>query len=844
MAHITLAGVLLDPTGEFSVGDRVKFTHQSTTGNTMRTAVSEIIVPPNGAYSIDLEYGLVLVEYNDYRLGQYRNLGIATVNATNTATSIPELLNAVVPASSAELIEFQSILSDCAAALKQTTDVSKALSTGVVVFQTYAILTAFSPAIDQQMASFKVVNDPSSSLNGYYAWVSGTTYIKDANLANGIVSSGNSDATSGNTVHDHLKLGQPFLNGGSVSPQFQKVRDGVTSAEKTSFSNVILAASVQGASEDEYYLISYFQNGSTLGSFSRYDWRIIACKRENFETASVSEILIDFSTTGPTTQPQADPSGGVQTLTFKPAQRPEITIDLTVDMSSAPAGAIVSINPSDAGYSYIIGEENYTYTKGDIGTVNPPQALVRDSVTSSRSDFWDAIENVKVRGANPDKYYRIAYFKNGSTALGATNLDGWVFEECDKATFATADEKVTIQNYNDTAPDIPRDGKVHTVEITCANSPLIKFSITINTAKLRTYGTIYPMNITTNPSYSWIIDPRNYFTASEGQTKDSGRLYVAPTVDGGFTVAWAGSDKLYRVRISPHGYNNIVNVAEVAYSNDTNLSAASWAVAVTGSTDWLPPLTVSADNSGDGGGQIFTGGNHGSSGGASGASTGFTERFSVLIDGRLVNVSTLTATYCEQVNAVITNKICAYNTITFPRYAVRQTFNLNITPAVVRVSCEVAALEDCTFKIDYGCQMLTSAADTILILDSQYSARQSYSNGLVSGVKSSYPDAWLATVSKSTLQQTTYMDNTYEYGDLRAVPASESLIITLSDKVYHKVIFQDTPISAGNKYKWRGGYGFDGSTAPTGTDSFIQVYTGEFKNITIFTPDDYVDLSN
>jgi hypothetical protein len=116
MAHITLAGVLLDPTGEFSVGDKVRFTHQSTTGNTMKSAVSVLKVPPNGAYSINLEYGLVLVEYNDYRLGQYRNLGVATVNATNTATSIPELLNAVVPVSSAELIQFQAIQSNCVAA--------------------------------------------------------------------------------------------------------------------------------------------------------------------------------------------------------------------------------------------------------------------------------------------------------------------------------------------------------------------------------------------------------------------------------------------------------------------------------------------------------------------------------------------------------------------------------------------------------------------------------------------------------------------------------------------------------------------------------------------------------
>jgi hypothetical protein len=121
MAHITLAGVLLDPTGEFSVGDKVRFTHQSTTGNTMKSAVSVLKVPPNGVYSINLEYGLVLVEYNDYRLGQYRNLGIATVNATNTAISIPELLNALVPVSSAELIQFQAIQSNCVTAQNAAT---------------------------------------------------------------------------------------------------------------------------------------------------------------------------------------------------------------------------------------------------------------------------------------------------------------------------------------------------------------------------------------------------------------------------------------------------------------------------------------------------------------------------------------------------------------------------------------------------------------------------------------------------------------------------------------------------------------------------------------------------
>lgn len=113
MASINLSGVLRDPTGEFAVGDKVRFTHKSTTGETPESAVSELTIGPTGAYNIDLEYGLVLVEYNDVRRRQYKNLGVATVNQDNPATSIPELLNALVPASSPELIEFQAILADC-----------------------------------------------------------------------------------------------------------------------------------------------------------------------------------------------------------------------------------------------------------------------------------------------------------------------------------------------------------------------------------------------------------------------------------------------------------------------------------------------------------------------------------------------------------------------------------------------------------------------------------------------------------------------------------------------------------------------------------------------------------
>lgn len=116
MAFITLSGTLLDPNGDYAVGDQIRFTHNSSTGQTIESAVSIITINPAGTYSLPLQYGLVLVEYKDIKNQQFKNLGVATVNATNTATSIPELLNALVPVSSAELIEFQAILANCVTA--------------------------------------------------------------------------------------------------------------------------------------------------------------------------------------------------------------------------------------------------------------------------------------------------------------------------------------------------------------------------------------------------------------------------------------------------------------------------------------------------------------------------------------------------------------------------------------------------------------------------------------------------------------------------------------------------------------------------------------------------------
>ena len=147
MAHITLAGTLLDPNSALAVGDKIRFTHKSTTGNTVGGAVSVLTIDPSGTYSIDLQYGLILVEYKDIRKQQFENKGVVTVNGTNPATSIPELLNATVPVSSAELIEFQTILADA------TTQADNSAASAVIS-TTQADNAAISAALSASVSNY------------------------------------------------------------------------------------------------------------------------------------------------------------------------------------------------------------------------------------------------------------------------------------------------------------------------------------------------------------------------------------------------------------------------------------------------------------------------------------------------------------------------------------------------------------------------------------------------------------------------------------------------------------------------------------------------------------------
>jgi len=114
MAFVNLSGILTNPIGGFDVGGILKITHLTATGNTIPSTAVEIIIPPNGAYDIDLNFGVVRFDYTTEFTQNF--VAITTVNGDTTATTIPELLNAVVPPTNAQLLLFQDILADAVTA--------------------------------------------------------------------------------------------------------------------------------------------------------------------------------------------------------------------------------------------------------------------------------------------------------------------------------------------------------------------------------------------------------------------------------------------------------------------------------------------------------------------------------------------------------------------------------------------------------------------------------------------------------------------------------------------------------------------------------------------------------
>jgi hypothetical protein len=194
MASITLAGTLLDPNSNLAIGDEIKFTHASTTGQTIKGAISLVTIDPTGAYNIVLQYGLIQVEYKDTESTQFKNLGIVTVNSDSTATNLPDLLNAIVPPTNAQLLQFQTILADTVTAknlAQAAATTSEAFANQLTTAELISSTVVYASDVVLQTSGFAASGDRGGAPFKQNGVTGQTVSQSPAQLLNGLFNDGN-----------------------------------------------------------------------------------------------------------------------------------------------------------------------------------------------------------------------------------------------------------------------------------------------------------------------------------------------------------------------------------------------------------------------------------------------------------------------------------------------------------------------------------------------------------------------------------------------------------------------------------------------------------------------------
>lgn len=483
----------------------------------------------------------------------------------------------------------------------------------------------------------------------------------------------------------------------------------------------------------------------------------------------------------------------------------------------------------DQAIAAAFADPNLDSLRINAGKPFPLRQMTVDGDTTPEQTRWsDLILDAEVLGAEPGKLYGLRYYQNGAVLGGSTGYR-WRIHERDATTLASEDD-VLIENTAQPEPLIDRDGGVQIIRLTPMLRPGMEIRLTVNADNLPPEGT----PIISNPGFpgwSWVIDPVRYVyrkMVPPAPVTDLEHMVAWQRVDDEISVAYRSHNTHYRVTFGPNGFNGLPNFKTLEQSDD----GSSWNLIQQSATDWLCPLIVSAESNGDEGEQIYTGGNHGSDGSDGGSQTARNTAYIIAPGGSPVAGDG--AGYASEVVVTIVNEVMGYNTITFPRYVLRETYKLVFRPGGVSVTCKRQALEDIAIKTDNGLQATTGpflntgtymfygGRDGRAVLD--VNAAQ---NG-ESGFTADYPDAWAAVFLEPSMGQfVVWADREFGAGDGRYNPLRW---FRLRTKLYQSIVGGGgaAQLAAGDSYEWRGGYGWSWPGDMTGFDSsFVHWRGGE-----------------
>ncbi|SMD00453.1 hypothetical protein [Pseudomonas sp. URIL14HWK12:I5] len=642
------------------------------------------------------------------------------------------------------------------------------------------------------------------------------------------------------------------INKSKAYPLRAMTRGQVLSPANVQWNKLFLDIQVVGEAsllEGKFFRVGYLQNEATINGVSAHGVVIEEFDAATYAATGTATNIHSF-TDAPAPIVR---TGGVQSFTMTPKQRPGLKFIITIDAAelSAAGTPMNALNSASSGpFSWIIDPACYVAISGlgdmlaiNKGRVLPLRAKVRGGKSSSApTTLMNVLLDIEVNGARPGKYYRVGYFKNGTQLLAGPD-DGWIIEEIDAANYETqANPLLTVINFTDAAtPVLPRGG-IQTINLVSSVVLGLEIKITLDTDALPAYGTYVAANADFHPGYSYIIDPSRYRVRSTSHTGDDRPIEWVMTAAREFIMAWASENRCYRLTWTLNGINQIPNIRTVESAPGGSLADAVWQNMSTSNSDWLPPMQLMAAKNGDGGPVAFTGGAHGSDGGSGGAPTATNKLWQILADGVPVSQGSGRA---QLITMQIINHLQAYNTKVSGREVGRQAFSIGIVPGCVEVVAAFTALEDVLVRRDYGLQLISNGFQgTQLVLDGVDTQRTEFvpADNLGSGTKAQAPNAWGVVLQHPINgQMALWMDKDYGAGDGSYCIDSEFLVRgAATGKWYLGAVLNPggALFAAGNGYRYRAGLSWrSAGISANGYDSIVTMRRNGMETFCYVLPD-------
>lgn len=307
-------------------------------------------------------------------------------------------------------------------------------------------------------------------------------------------------------------------------------------------------------------------------------------------------------------------------------------------------------------------------------------------------------------------------------------------------------------------------------------------------------------------------------SAGKSAAFDSGApLHASFDAESGILkCSWRHGDaEMWRTTYQRNGFNDLWNWRsdEVAPLGDPTLAA--W-VTVPGrvtSSDSFPPLQVVALADGDGSTTvIYTGGNHGSNGDASGLKTARMVSLQISVDSRVLQEGESFSGYVDRVAMRWENELMGYNTVSLGRYILRQAFDFAIRPGDVSGYCSVRALEAIGMRVDNSLQHFAAAYETYHFYSGQSPERLNIADATSdtnSGPKNTYP-SWASVLAGPYGYHGVWSDRSYGAGGGQYLHGSAAFFrYGGNGKFYSNVLGGGGVVDefpAGQGYDWHAGY--------------------------------------